>query len=157
MRTRDAFPAEASYLSALAIRSKATWGYSAEFMSACLHELTILPESIDSDDAHYVVALVDEAVVGYYSLEAMLGGEIDLSGLFVDPDHIGTGIGKALIEKAKCHAASLGAVKINIQSDPHAEHFYRAAGGLITGRQESGSISGRYLPMLQINLSDHAS
>ena len=92
-------------------------------------------------------------MVGFYELEGLSGDEIELGALFVDPNHIGTGVGKVLIEKAKNHAVNLGARKLNIQGDPNAEKFYRAAGGIPTGSKESESIPGRLLPTFQISLS----
>jgi hypothetical protein len=54
------------------------------------------------------------------------------------------------ISHAKNHAAALGGRVIIVQSDPNAEKFYRAAGGILTGTQESKSIQGRLLPTLEI-------
>ena len=151
---REAISDDATFLSNLAIRSKAHWGYSTEFMEACVDELSVSPAYIENGDFHYVVAVVDEEVVGFYELEGLSGDEIELGALFVDPDHIGTGVGKALIERAKRHAIKLGASKLNIQGDPNAEKFYRSAGGEPTGSKESESIPGRFLPMFQISLSN---
>ena len=149
---RKALPQEAVLLSQLAIRSKAYWGYSAEFMQACVEELSMSADDIKNPDCHYVVATVDEAIAGFYALEGHCGDEIELGALFVDPDYIGNGIGKALIEEAKQHALMLGADRMNIQGDPHAEKFYRACGARLTGSSESDSIPGRFLPTFQVTL-----
>jgi hypothetical protein len=37
-------------------------------------------------------------------------------------------------------------------SNAFLERFYRAAGGVIKGTRESGSIGGRYLPVFEIRL-----
>jgi N-acetylglutamate synthase-like GNAT family acetyltransferase len=150
---REAVPDDATCLSVLAIRSKGHWGYSAEFMKACVDELSVSPGHIENCDSHYVVAVVNAQVAGFYALEGLSGDEIELAALFVDPDHIGTGVGKTLVERAKLHAVNLGAHKLNIQGDPNAEKFYRAAGGEPTGSKESDSIPGRFLPTFQISLS----
>lgn len=152
MILREAISKDATYLSSLAVRAKAYWGYSVEFMDACTEELSVLPAFIESNDYHYVVAEIDEVIVGFYALEGLCGDEIELGALFVDPAHIGTGVGKVLIEQAKHHALCLGAKKLNIQGDPNATKFYQAARGILTGRKESESIPGRYLPMFQITL-----
>ena len=152
--TREAISGDAAFLTNLAIRSKAHWGYSTEFMEACVDELTVSSANIAKGDFHYVVAVIDEEVVGFYELEGLSGDEIELGALFVDPDHIGTGVGKALIERVKRHAVNLGASKLNIQGDPNAEKFYRSAGGEPTGNKESESIPGRFLPTFQISLSN---
>jgi hypothetical protein len=47
----------------------------------------------------------------------------------------------------------MGAKQLIVQSDPYAEHFYVAAGGVVTGTRESASIPGRYLPTLAIELT----
>ena len=41
LSSRSAKPEEADALSALAFRSKAYWGYGAEFLEACRSELTL--------------------------------------------------------------------------------------------------------------------
>ncbi|CAH8245865.1 hypothetical protein WJ0W_003100 [Paenibacillus melissococcoides] len=46
MLIRKAKPDEAGYLSGLAFRSKAYWGYSHDFMEACRDSLTVSPERI---------------------------------------------------------------------------------------------------------------
>jgi GNAT superfamily N-acetyltransferase len=153
---REAVSDDAVFLSSLAIRSKAHWGYSTEFMEKCVDELSVSPADIENSDFHYAVAVVNEKVAGFYGLEELSGDEIELGALFVDPDHIGTGVGKALMETAKDHAANLGASKLNIQGDPNAEKFYRAAGGEAIGRKESESIPGRFLPLFQISLSNES-
>jgi GNAT superfamily N-acetyltransferase len=149
---REAKSDDAAFLSSLAIRSKAHWGYSTEFIEACIDELSVSPAFIEDGDLHYVVAVIGEEVVGFYELEGLSGDEIELGALFVDPDHIGTGVGKVLIERAKRHAVNLGASKLNIQGDPNAEKFYCTAGGEPTGSKESESIPGRFLPTFQISL-----
>ena len=51
---RPAAPSQAAFLSDLALRSKACWGYDPAFLSACRDELTIHPETCDG--VHVVVA-----------------------------------------------------------------------------------------------------
>src|SRR5687768_14923343 len=45
-RIRRARPDEAEHLTALTLRSKAHWGYDADFMAACVPSLTITSERI---------------------------------------------------------------------------------------------------------------
>ena len=144
---------EAAVLSDLAFRSKAYWGYSPEFMEACRTELSISQSDLENPEHTYRLAESNGDVVGYYSLERLAVIEYELAALFVDPDYIGQGIGRQLIEHAKSHAKDSGATSIVIQGDPNAEKFYLAAGGVRTGESESGSIEGRYLPEFRIGLS----
>lgn len=149
---REARPDEARYLSALALRSKAHWGYPKSFMDSCKSELTVEPARIDSDQYHCFVATVDGGTAGFYALERLPDGEYELEALFVEPARIGTGVGRELIEHAKRTVSRLGATRLVIQGDPHAADFYRAAGARQIGHRESGSIPGRYLPLFEITL-----
>ena len=151
---RHANPEEAETLSALALRSKAYWGYSAEFIAACRAELTYSTDQILRDDLHFFTAEHDGSLIGFYALHQLSTDEVELEALFVDPPYIGKGFGRALIDHAKHKATELVAVTLIIQGDPNAERFYRAAGGKLTGRRESASIPGRYLPTFAIALAD---
>ena len=155
---RDALLADAAELSELAFHSKAHWGYSTDFMQACRRELTVTPQSIAGDEILYVVGVIQQELAGFYALEDFADTRIELGALFVHPKHIGNGIGKQLITHAKAHAWKLGAHSMTIQGDPHALEFYRAAGASVIGEMESGSIPGRFLPLLEIPLfgDEHA-
>jgi len=142
---------EAALLSALALRAKALWGYSPEFMQACRDELTYA--AADVARGGFVVAEEDGRVVGFYALAPTVDGAAELKALFVEPAEIGRGLGRALIEHAKASAARLGASRMVIQGDPHAARFYVAAGGVHSGTRPSGSIAGRALPLFVIALA----
>ena len=149
---RYAYAEEAPALSALALRSKAYWGYSADFIAACRAELTYSADQLGRNDFHFFVAEHRGSLIGFYALQQLATAEIELEALFVDPLYIGKGFGRDLIENAKRKATELGASSLIIQGDPHAERFYLAAGGKLTGRRESASIPGRYLPTFAIDL-----
>jgi hypothetical protein len=102
--TRRARPNEAAVLSELALRSKAYWGYSDEFMEQCRAE----------------------------------------------PNCIGRGIGRTLIEHAKSGVRRRHGTTLLIHGDPHVERFYRAAGGQLIGTIPSESIPARSLPLFRI-------
>jgi N-acetylglutamate synthase-like GNAT family acetyltransferase len=149
---RPAKSQERDILSELAFRSKASWGYSSEFMEACRAELSISEEEIASPDRHYVLAEANCEILGYYALERLSADEYELEALFVEPQHFGQGVGRRLIEHAKFHAREKGAWSLLIQGDPNATDFYRAAGGVQIGERKSDSIPGRYLPEFRISL-----
>ena len=133
----------------IAMRSKAYWGYSDEFMEACKGELTVSSEDI----ANNPFGIVDREgnIAGFY----MLDGEApsgELRMLFVDPDYIGTGVGGELFEAAKATAAEIGMTSLLIDSDPNAEAFYTHMGAVKIGESLSGSIPGRVLPKLKVEL-----
>ena len=144
-------------MSALAMRSKAYWGYPDEFMAACLAELTYTPEQIDAPQYSFCVCIVRDSIVGFHALLQLTADITELEALFVEPQHIGRGFGKMLIEHAMDHARQLGASSIVIQGDPNAEKFYLGAGAVHAGSRESNSIAGRQLPLFTINLAPQRS
>ena len=149
---RAATAVEAVEISSLAMRSKAHWGYSDEFMSACREELTYSDAQIDSDNYEFYICEAEGRIAGFYALELLGTTDAELAALFVEPTSIGHGFGRTLIEHAKARAAALGIKQLIIQGDPNAESFYEAAGGVSDGQRESGSIPGRFLPIFRIDL-----
>ena len=148
MLIRAARSDEAEPLSELALRSKGYWGYSDRFLEACRDELRVEP----GPDRKYFCAEHGGAVVGFYGLTRLDDDGVELEALFVEPGMIGRGVGRRLLEHAIAHARKRGATRMLIQGDPNAEQFYRAAGGVKTGEQRSGSIPGRMLPLFEIAL-----
>lgn len=156
-KIRLARPDEAGLLSALALRSKAHWGYSEEFMAACRDELTYAAEQIDAPQFTFCVCTVEDTVVGFHALERLSPDCAELEALFVEPEYIGQGVGRALIEHAKDYARQRGSSSLVIQGDPNAEKFYLAAGAVRSGSKESRSIAGRKLPLFTVNLDANVS
>jgi N-acetylglutamate synthase-like GNAT family acetyltransferase len=149
---RPARASEARLISDLALRSKAHWGYSTEFMEAVRAELSYNEKQIQSEQARFFVLDQAGSAVGFYALAHQSGTDIELDALFVEPEYIGKGFGRVLIEHAKATAAKMGGTRLIIQGDPNAERFYLAAGGVVTGTRESSSIPGRFLPTFAIDL-----
>jgi len=149
---REANADEAPTLSALALRSKAHWGYPDEFIAACRDVLSYSPEQTASDNFHFFIAEISDRTVGFYALERSSPQEIHLEALFIEPEYIRQGYGHTLLEHAKARAMTLGAITMTIQGDPNAEPFYRSAGAKLTGQQESTVLPGRYLPLFSISL-----
>lgn len=150
---REAYPHEAELLSALALRSKAHWGYSPDFLDSCRDELTVDRSRIGSVDYRCFVAVEENSILGFYALESIAGGVHELDALFVEPAHIGTGIGRLLFKHALQILADCGAVRLIIQGDANATEFYKAAGARQTGTRESGSVPGRYLPLFELEIN----
>ena len=146
-------PNEAQFLSELALRSKAHWGYSLEFMEACKSELSHTPEQLQNDKYIYNVIIKGGIIIGFYKLENILQETVILEALFLEPSEISFGFGRKIFEHAKSVAAEQGGRFIEVQSDPYAEDFYKSVGMKVIGKTESGSIIGRYLPILIASLS----
>lgn len=151
-KIRAARRSEASVISSLALRSKAHWGYSNEFLQSCREELSYSATQIESEAYEFRVCEVEGRVAGFYALELLGARKAELEALFVEPEWIGRGIGRMLIEHAKKRAVDLGVAQLVIQGDPNAVNFYEAAGGVRSGQRESASIPGRFLPLFTILL-----
>lgn len=150
MRLRTAVPGEAAALSALALRSKAHWGYDAAFLDACRDELTLRDDELAA--RRTLVAELDGTVVGVGTLEGEPPyGELGM--LFVDPAAIGRGVGGALLAALLDRAHDEGFTRLAIDADPNAEAFYLAHGAVRVGEVASGSVPGRVLPQLALELT----
>jgi GNAT superfamily N-acetyltransferase len=144
---RPALPTEADELTALALRSKAHWGYDAAFLQKAAPELTVTPSVIERHAAF--VAERGGRIGGFY----VLGEEESipvLSHLWVDPPAIGTGLGSRLWEHMLRQARQRAYRVVRIESDPNAEGFYAKMGARRVGVVESKSIAGRLLPLMEI-------
>jgi GNAT superfamily N-acetyltransferase len=153
VRIRLARRGEAPALSALCIRSKAHWGYDAEFMRLSFVSLQIDPAAVA---AGRVLVAVDagDRPLGVADCAALAQpGTFDLVHLFVEPVAIGTGVGRALFEAACAWCRAEGATRLVILSDPNAAGFYRRLGARPIGEAASDAVAGRMLPLLELGLA----
>jgi GNAT superfamily N-acetyltransferase len=146
---RPAEPDEAGALTALALRAKAAWGYSDEFMARVRDEMTIGPADIERDRVEVVE--IDGQVVGFYRLQRR-ATTAWLEDLFVEPDLMASGWGRTLLERACQVAREWGAAELELESDPHAEAFYLHLGARRVGLAESRAVPGRQLPVMRLSL-----
>jgi ribosomal protein S18 acetylase RimI-like enzyme len=146
---RPARPDEAPALNALARRAKAHWGYDEAFLAAYRDALTVTPEDIAAHTTR--VATLAGHPCGFYQLRGV-GETAELTDLWVEPGVIGQGHGRALWEDAAAVARTQGFRALLVQSDPHAEGFYRAMGAERIGSQPSTVIAGLELPLLRLVL-----
>jgi Acetyltransferase (GNAT) domain len=75
----------------------------------------------------------------------------ELVALFVDPDLIGTGVGRALLQNALERTRHAGLDSVLIESDPNAERFYRSQGAVPAGHRTSAT-TGRELALLRLSV-----
>jgi GNAT superfamily N-acetyltransferase len=144
---RPAWPDEGPVLSALALRSKAHWGYDDDFLEQCRDELTITRGRIGRERTR--VAEINGEVAGFSSMEVHIG-MADVCDLFVDPRFISTGIGQLLVNDMLLYACRHGIPLIHVEADPNATAFYARQGFTQCGEVPSGSIPGRNLPLMEM-------
>jgi GNAT superfamily N-acetyltransferase len=155
MEILRATPGDAGTLTGISFAAKRYWGYPEQWMERWQESLTITPDFIRRNEVY--AATSDKVVVGFYAL-AGRGRRIELEHLWVAPDHIGTGVGRALFDHAVRRAAALGAEVLGIEADPNAEGFYRRMGARRVGGT-SYPIDGqrRVLPLLVVDTHHHRS
>ena len=140
---------ELSAASGLCKRSKLHWGYDEEFMTACEAELTITESDLSNDAV--VIAVCENELAGVAQVSNDKSG-CYLEKLFVDPSCMQKGIGRALFDWSKATAKKLGADSLVIEADPDAVPFYKAMRCKDAGTVASGSIAGRVLPRLILEI-----
>ncbi|MDR9247293.1 hypothetical protein FEP17_05672 [Burkholderia multivorans] len=113
---RAARASDAGQLTTLARLSKAHWGYPREWLDLWEADLTITPETID--DSIGYVAEYEGWIVGFWIRAAMNCDRPTPGWLFVDPDHMGQGIGRALWAAVRQEAAARGIASFVIEADP---------------------------------------
>lgn len=153
VRVRLARSDEADALTALCIRSKSHWGYSAEFMRQAADALSVRPAMIEQGGV-----LVAEGrgggVVGVAAVASTeIAGRFDLALLFVEPAAIRTGVGRSLFEAAVRLVEKRGGSSLSILADPFAAAFYRRLGAVEIGEAPSDAIPGRHLPLFDYRIS----
>jgi GNAT superfamily N-acetyltransferase len=143
---RYARAGEADALTDIAVRSKAHWGYGADFMAAAAGELII--READLERLVVLVAEREHAPVAFASID-FDAPEPTLLDLWALPEVIGMGYGRALLASACAVARERGVPWLRVVSDPNAEGFYRSQGAEHAGGQRAPS-TGRMLPVLRI-------
>ena len=150
VQIRRAVPEDAEALSRIAFAAKAHWGYPERWMERWREGLTIAPGFVAGNEVYAAVA--EEEPAGFYAL-VWDGSRMVLEHLWVLPERMGTGVGRALFEHALQKAVALGAETLGIEADPNAEGFYRRMGARRVG-EISYELDGRkrVLPLLAMNL-----
>jgi predicted N-acetyltransferase YhbS len=151
---RAARPHEAAALTRLARRAKGHWGYAAAQLDAWRIELTVRIDP--ATDVGTFVAEIYGAIGAFYQLGATCNG-FELEHFYVDPRHMRRGVGRALLGHALDQVAARGASALLIDSDPHAEGFYRAQGASPVGAI-AAPIAGepaRMRPLLSLAVAEH--
>lgn len=144
-----AIPEDHEALTTLTKKSKAFWGYGAELLAQWDTVLTITPDYISENETYKLVE--QNTIIGYYSFLVADAQTITLDNLFIDPEFMGKGNGKLLLEDAIDRARGLDFKAIILESDVNAAAFYSRFGFVISGQVET-SVAGRFLPLMKLVL-----
>jgi GNAT superfamily N-acetyltransferase len=148
---RDAVSSDAATLTTICFRSKSHWGYPQEYIDLWTDELTITTQMIES--FHSFVAIDKTTkMLGFCLLKTeQLKAEIE--ALYIDPDAMGQGLGRLLLNHAFEKARHSGCTSAQLASDPNALTFYQYMGGVQIDEWPSDVIPGRALPVLRFELN----
>lgn len=149
MKIAPVLPSESSLISALCFRSKAYWGYSEEQMEKWRNELRCSSEYILKNKVYKLT--IEDRIIAFYSYYFLDTRSVFMDNLFVDPDFIGKGLGKILMDDFLIKIMSAGKNRILLHADPNAEAFYLKRGFTTIG-QEPTSIPGRFMPIMELQL-----
>ena len=153
MIIRRAKNTDADALTTVAHAAKRHWNYPEAWIRQWRDQLTL--SAVYIDEHRVFLIQVDDAIGGFYSLNGN-GSTLELDHLWVDPAHIGKGLGRRLLEHATAQARDGEANRIEIDSDPHAESFYEHFGAKRIGKTPAPMEEApqRYLPRMVLELAD---
>lgn len=147
---RPVNPSEAGALTQIALSAKRHWGYPEHWIELWRPQLTF-------DAAYFRIneswaAEVDGGPVAFYTLLDK-DGLAWLENLWVMPEYIGKGIGKALFLHALELARLRGCKIFQLEADPNAAGFYEKMGmHKIAERKYELNGQPRILPLMEMNL-----
>lgn len=144
-RIRRAQTCEADILTDIAIRSEAYWGYDADFMNNFKTIYRVTARFVEENPT-YVAENVDR-IIGFYGV-SKCDNETELEYLYVEPEHIGKGIGKLLWDHCIKHCKDNGIDRLTLVTSPQAVGFYAKQGAVQIGEVESLVRKGRMVPKL---------
>jgi N-acetylglutamate synthase-like GNAT family acetyltransferase len=149
IQIRRAGPDEAGELTVIAFAAKRHWGYPEVWIEQWKTDLTITEDFIASNEVY--VAIVEGEMAGCGAL-VINGSRAELEHMWVKPNQMGTGVGRALFLKICERAANLNIPVLEISADPNAEGFYERLGARRVGelRYELEGQS-RVLPQMTID------
>jgi GNAT superfamily N-acetyltransferase len=83
-----------------------------------------------------VATTTEGHVVGFVTT-IVASGAIELEDMFVDPDWMRQGAGRALVLDVVALARARGAGRVDVTANPHASDFYLAAGFVVDGQVDT--------------------
>ncbi|MHA7777531.1 GNAT family N-acetyltransferase [Roseibium sp. M-1] len=150
LKLRAATEADASALTDILHRAKASWGYPEDRMAEYREHWRISEATIRS--LKMTVAERNGRPVGFSGLSRQGDDTLMVDFLFVDPDVQGTGVGNLLLRRAEDHARSEGLTRLYLESDAHARAFYERRGFKTLATRPSEMSPGKDIPLMEKTL-----
>lgn len=145
---RLARAADCPALSRLCLRAKASNGYDAAFMAACREELSIRPVRLEHSEI-WVIEAAEGGLLACAALEPTAEPDLgEVALFFTQPEAQGQGLGRKLWAQLLERAQARGFARLTLDADPAAVGFYESLGFAVTGQSPSGSVPGRFLPVM---------
>lgn len=147
MIIRKAGVSQRAFLEALRLRAALNNESDREAMRANPDAIDLPVEQIRSGDVF--VLEFDGQIAGFAALLPRPDGDVELDGLFVDPEFQRRGIATALVEHCARIVLARGSRALHVLGNPHAEKFYFSCGFKAIGRSETrfgwGHLMKKYL------------
>ncbi len=159
---RPARPNEYKTLTDIGFRSKAIWNYPQAYFDIWSKELTLSSDYIQSNEVF--VLETNKTIIGYYSLvilsepilikpDIKIKSGLWLDHMFIEPEHIGSGLGKDLFNHCIEQSELKNYEKLKIFSDPNACKFYIKMGCQYI-KEYPSTIENRTTPYLEYLLTE---
>jgi GNAT superfamily N-acetyltransferase len=146
-RIRRARPSEREALAALQRRSASVWEEDRAVLQA--HpDAVVVPADAIADGRLRVAVDGEDRVLGFSLVLPVVVGERELDGLFVEPEAMGSGIGRLLLADVTARARADGAQRLFVVSGPGAQGFYERLGFRLLD-----AVPTRFGPALQLQLA----
>jgi len=147
---RRAKPDESEALTALAHAAKRHWDYPQDWIDSWKSDLTLTPEFIANNEVF--VAIIDEAIAGCCAI-VVADTIAELEHMWIYPEQMGKGVGRALFEHTSRRAVQLGFSELELSADPNAEAFYERMGAKRIGEIPADMFGQtRVLPRMRVDL-----
>lgn len=118
-------------LEALQRRSSDVWEQYRRQLAAHPEAIELSPSFIDNNRVRVAIA-DDDAPIGFSVVIPSESGAFELDGLFVEPDRMRSGVGRALVEDAVARASATGGACLQVTAGP-AKGFYERVGFAVIG------------------------
>lgn len=123
-------------LVALQVRASLANEGDRAMLLAHLDEITFPIEQIARGEV-FVAEASDGAMLGFAAAPLREDGDVELDGLFVEPDAWKHGAGRALVEHVCAHARGRRAHAVHVVGNTHALGFYARLGFVQVGEEQT--------------------